>query len=247
MAWRIQQTGFAMRLLQVALLAIGSGCSQPGATEPPSVLPAAPGSPVVENVAAADLPAILRLAEALDFHGIARVFGYSADACNVFERPRALDELATSQRVVNMRRTQRLGPEVPDTLTVDGWETSRSRVYTCITAHVRIAGETLDVSLSGEDPISSADALRIVSALADGSVGMPDAASGFSVGQVTGIRRPVHIASEILALAPPHDQWDDFDVEVGVTLGERHGLFLILHVTPLEVRWVSWVTYESSR
>ena len=58
---------------------------------------------------------------------------------------------------------------------------------------------------------------------------------------MTGIQRPVHFFSEILAMPQPHAQLDAADVEVHIASELPNGMWLILHVGPAEVRCVGWI------
>jgi hypothetical protein len=222
-------------LLLVLLVGFGGGCQ--------GVSPAAHAPPMagasIEGLPEPDAAAVLRLAEAVGIQDIDRVIVYDSDSCTVCEQPRRVDEIATSQRCAFMWR-EGTWAERPDALTVVGWCTLPS-LDRFVTSHVPVGGRTVDAILDG---VSSAEALRILSALAAGTVAMPDGVPRFDMDQVTGMMRPVGISPLILRLGPEHPQLDPSDVRVRVSQDRLRGLCLIIHLAPTEARCVSWTTFE---
>jgi hypothetical protein len=223
-------------LLLGLLAGLCGGCIEPVQGESPAAHAPPMAGASINGLPEVDAASVLRLAVILGIQDIDRVGVNSMDSCTVWEQPRRVDEIATCQRFAFMWR-EGTWAERPDALTVDGWCTLPT-LDRYVTAHVPVGGRTVDVILDG---VSSDEAVHIVSALADGDVEIPAEIPRFEIEKVTGIRRPVHFFSEILAMPQPHAQLDAADVELHIASERPNGMWLILHVGPSEVHCVGWI------
>ena len=229
-------------LLLVLPGGFGGACIEPVQGESATVHAPAMAGPVIDGLSEADASAVLELAEMAGIQDVDRVLVCGADSCDVYEQPRRVDEIATSQRCAWIWR-EGTWAERPDALTIGGWCTL-PKLHRFVTAHVPSGGRTLDVTI---DQVSSSEAVRIVSALAAGTVEVPDDVPRFSMDEVRAMARPVGISPFILGLGPDHPDLDPSDLEVVIGKDPRRGTILVIHLAPIEARCVSWTTYESTR